>query len=199
MSRNKMFSRRNKLQAGKVERLRVTAGTFRGQKLDSPRSGAVHPMGSREKLALFNLLQPYLNAESRVLDLYAGSGALGIEALSRGVKEVTFVEKHPQVAEIIRSNLAKLGLDNSNIRILVQDAAKAAELLQNTQFDIIISDPPYNDFSTVATGLFAKLLSKDGILVLSQSKDSALAEFDGLELLKTRSYAGARISIYRRS
>ncbi len=87
--------------------LRVLSGRFKGIRLDSPRSTLAHPMGSREKIALFNMLQPYLEG-AKVLDIYAGSGALGIEALSRGAESVVFVEKSPQISQVIKQNVQQI-------------------------------------------------------------------------------------------
>lgn len=205
--------------------LRVTSGTFRGQVITSPGETGVHPMGSREKLALFNLLQPYLFASSRVLDAYAGSGALGVEVLSRGAKNLTFVEKNPKVARLIEQNLAKLKIPDSSTKVLAASVEKAVKILPDSSFDIIIADPPYNNFSINSIELLTKLLRNGGILALSHpkieqkvnpikaqtnkiresrktqdkvlsSKNPPAPELPGLKLLKTRTYAAAQLSIY---
>lgn len=91
----------------KTTDLYVIAGRYKGAKLLSPHQTSTHPMGNRAKNALFNLLQPYL-AGATVLDAYAGTGALGIEALSRGARNVVFVEKSPRVAQILATNYAQI-------------------------------------------------------------------------------------------
>lgn len=106
--------------------LKVVSGQFRGIALESPQSPGTHPMGSREKLALFNMLQSYL-ADATVLDAYAGTGALGIEALSLGAKSVIFVEKWPKAAQIIRQNLQKIAQNTPEIE------AKTQVLVENCQ------------------------------------------------------------------
>lgn len=178
--------------------LRITSGAFRGQTFSSPHDRTVHPMGSREKLALFNLLQPYLTTTSRVLDAYAGSGALGFEALSRGAAEVVFVEQNPKIAKIIAQNSEKLRLLPSSFKILTMAVEKAVNELSNERFDTIIADPPYNNFSVSAIELLAKLLDDEGILALSHPKTIDPPVINGIELQKTRTYAAATISIYRK-
>ena len=155
----------------------------------SPNSKLTHPMGAREKLALFNMIADYL-PEAMVLDAYAGSGALGIEALSRGAKYAVFVEKSPRIAQIIRKNLAELWLTE-----VAEVHNKGAEsFLPADEFDIIIADPPYDDFDTLGVENLAKFLKKTGVLVLSHPGEAQ--EISGLKLNKTRKYAAARISIY---
>ena len=88
-----------------MENIKITSGKYRGRTIKSPNSKLTHPMGAREKLAMFNMISEYLSG-AVVLDVYAGSGALGIEALSRGASYAMFVEKNPQIAQVIRRNLA---------------------------------------------------------------------------------------------
>ena len=207
--------------------LRVIAGKFKGQKVLSPQSQLTHPMGSREKLALFNMLQPYLSG-ARVLDIYAGSGALGIEALSRGASEVTFVEKSPQIARILSQNLQQIagkghleapddvlssesrssaGQKNAlnlaeNLvlyQILNQDAR---DFEQNPAyqgyFDLIIADPPYDGLDIAEIAELPKLLRTEGILALSFPFAQGVPELPELELQTARKYAAAGIAIYRK-
>ena len=170
-----------------MENIKITSGKFRGQNIKSPNSKLTHPMGSREKLALFNMISEYLPG-ANVLDAYAGSGALGIEALSHGARKVIFIEKSPKVSKIIKENLANLGLKEN---VWVGDTSKF-----NTDdfFDIIIADPPYNDFGTDGVKNLINFLRKSGVLVLSHPEKAP--EIEGLELRKTRQYASAHISVY---
>ena len=200
--------------------IRITSGSLRGRALISPRSAETHPMGSREKLALFNMLiaelplAAPLTADSpqikspqsefqnlRILDAYAGSGALGIEALSRGAESVVFVEKSAKIAKIIRSNLSKLGLEKQgnviceNIANFVTKNTSKGKSTHNNQFDLILADPPYDYFNPDEISDLATLLTPEGILALSHPGEAP--EFKNLTLLKTRSYARAHISLYR--
>ena len=168
--------------------VKITSGELRGRKIETPGEGT-HPMGAREKLALFNMIADALPG-ARVLDLYAGSGALGIEAISRGAKEVVFVEKNPSAARIIKSNLANLG-------VLGQVWAKdVRDFSARNVFDIVIADPPYDNFNPEEMSGLSELLADRGVLVLSHPGEAP--DLDGLRLLKTRGYAGARISVYQK-
>lgn len=169
--------------------IKITSGIFRGRNIKSPKSSLTHPMGAREKLALFNMIVDDLPG-SLVLDAFAGSGALGIEALSRGASEVVFVEKNASVSKIIRQNLETLGIQ---AEIFVGDVVNfAAEQL----FDVILADPPYDNFDPKKIINLPKFLKKDGVLALSHPGEAP--EIPGVKLEKTRKYAQAHISIYKR-
>ena len=169
--------------------MQVISGIYRGKNLKSPQSDKTHPMGSREKLALFNILLPYLE-NAVVLDAFAGTGALGIEALSRGAAAVTFVEKDHKVTKTLRENVADINgatIVEKNIESFVAEPES---------FDLIIADPPYNNFDTGAIESLLSFLKPNGILALSHPGDAPA--FNGLELIKSRNYAGATISIYQK-
>lgn len=133
---------------GQATDLRVLAGRYKGTVLASPHSDRTHPMGAREKNALFNMIQPYL-AGAHVLDLFAGSGALGIEALSRGAAAAILVEKSPQIARIAQQNLARVDMDleRGQAKVFAEDALKFARTRPyQAFFDLIFIDPPYDGF-----------------------------------------------------
>lgn len=166
--------------------VRITSGNYRGRSILTPGEGT-HPMGERERLALFNMVTAKI-AGGRVLDAFAGSGALGIEAFSRGASTVTFVEKSPKAAKIIRENLKNLGIQAD---VIISDAGKYST---DSSFDLILADPPYDHFDTIILPNLAKLLDKSGIFVLSHPGEAP--EVEGLKLLDSRKYAGATISLY---
>ena len=170
--------------------VKITSGTYRGQEILTPGAGT-HPMGAREKLALFNMIAPELPG-AKVLDAFAGSGALGIEALSRGAESVVFVEKSPVAARIIKKNLDKLNL-NSNVEVVTADIEK---YYSDKLFDIILADPPYDNFDAAKVQNLAGFLGESGILILSHPGDAPT--LNGAALQKTNTYAGAKISIYRK-
>ena len=146
-------------------------------------------MGAREKLALFNMISDYLPG-AVVLDAYAGSGALGIEALSRGASYATFVEKNHHAAQTIRKNLTNLDLTTvSSVHECSVEKFSAPE-----KFDIIFADPPYDNFKAAEVNDLSAFLKKAGVLILSHPGDAP--KLDGLALQKTKAYANARISIY---
>ncbi|MBR3131880.1 16S rRNA (guanine(966)-N(2))-methyltransferase RsmD [Candidatus Saccharibacteria bacterium] len=171
-----------------MENIRITSGIYRGRIIESPRSKLVHPMGAREKLALFNMIQNFLPGAA-VLDAFSGSGALGIEALSRGAKEVVFVEKNPKISQVIKRNLEKMGLE---AKIVTTDAKK---FTTDKEFGVIIADPPYDSFEIDGVLSLTKYLKDGGILVLSHPGSAPV--IPDLKLTDTRKYAQANISIYR--
>ncbi len=193
-------------RGSKVSDLRVLAGIFKGVKLKTPQNGATHPMGSREKLALFNMIQAYVPG-AIVLDAYAGSGALGIEALSRGAAEVSLVESDRRACEAIQQNIgtvlqryaAKSAVGDENFRIdlypeKITETARRRDF--KGYFSLILADPPYDGFDVVEVAKIAKLLQTGGILALSFPFEAGAPEIPGLVLLTQRKYARAGIAIY---
>lgn len=175
--------------------MNIISGHLKNYKISTPEDNSFHPMGSREKLALFNMISSYLPS-SVVLDAFAGSGAIGLESLSLGAKKVVFLEKNPKIAKNLRQNLENLPPEfKESTSIVVNDATKFAS---DESFDIIIADPPYDDFRPKSLENIINFLKKDGILVLSSPKSLPVPTFPDLELEKTRTYAAAAISIYRK-
>lgn len=169
--------------------LRVIAGSLKGRKLISPRSSATHPMGAREKNALFNMIDV---AGKRVLDAYAGSGALGVEALSRGASNVTFVENHHPAVSTIKQNLADLDLAAEVF------PGKVADFIaeQPAPFDVIIADPPYDKIDLAEIANLSTLLNNGGTLALSSPASQPTPEIPGLAPVSSHTYAEARITIF---
>ncbi len=118
--------------------MRIIGGKYRGKKLQSPADSAVRPTLDRVRETLFNILQ-FRVPECRFLDLFAGSGAIGIEAYSRGAREVVFVEKQKEHVRLLRNNLASV---RAECLVLQEDAILACKHLQGS-FDLIYLDPPY--------------------------------------------------------
>jgi 16S rRNA (guanine966-N2)-methyltransferase len=121
--------------------LRIIAGEFKGRRLKAPAGRSVRPTGDRVKEAWFSILQQAI-PDARVLDLFAGSGALGFEALSRGAAQVDFVENHKASLAIIRENVAALKAE-ARITIHRSDAMRFAERLAAGAYDVAFADPPY--------------------------------------------------------
>lgn len=175
--------------------LTVVGGQYRGFKLQSPQDQHTHPMGAREKNALFNRLAGRL-AGAKVLDAYAGSGALAAEALSRGAAEVVLVEKAPKVAAVAQRNLAQLAPQAKNWRVETSTVSEFAERATET-FDLIIADPPYDRLDLAELSQVARLLALDGVFVLSHPRKLTPPQFTGLEQISSKSYAGATITFYQ--
>lgn len=122
--------------------VRIIAGTFRSRPLQAPAGMATRPTSDRLRETLFNVLAPRI-ASAAFLDLYAGSGAVGIEALSRGAARVTFVERAPAALKVLRANLASLGL-TAGLNIHTASAASFLRKPQPAAFDLVFLDPPYD-------------------------------------------------------
>lgn len=152
--------------------MRVIAGTARGTRLTAPKGLEVRPTLDRVREALFSILGPRLE-EARFLDLFAGTGANGIEALSRGARAAVFVENDPRSIEAIRHNLetTRLGAFATCLRALLPGAL--AELGRKEQpFDLVFADPPYafSDYERLLLGLEeGGLVAQDGIIVVEHA------------------------------
>ncbi len=167
-------------------RIKITGGNYSGRAIKTPGLDT-HPMGERERLALFNMLFDYI-PDSVILDAFSGSGALGIEALSRGASSVVFVEKNPKACQVIRENLKKLGL---SAEVIKNDVVN---FTTDTPFDVILADPPYDRFEISEVKHLLQFIKSGGLLVLSHPGE--VPELPDMEFLKTRKYAGANISIF---
>lgn len=199
-------ARNNSISAS--SNLRVISGRYRGRTLQSPRDERTHPMGAREKLALFNMVNV---EQATVLDAFAGSGALGIEALSRGATEAVFVENNAKVAAVIKQNLQALNIDSPSGEdyspaktpktvIFIEKVAKFAENPQFSQyFDVIFADPPYDKVNPEELSGLADLLKPSGTLALSSPAEQGNIELPELQLISTHIYARAQITIYRKN
>lgn len=175
--------------------IKITSGEFRGRSIKSPDSAATHPMGAREKLALFNMISEYLPG-AFVLDAFAGSGALGIEALSRGAEFVVFIEKDPHACKVINDNLQALGLTPSRGGVLQYDIYRVLKTATD-RWSLVIADPPYDEYDEEKIKVLARVVADPGgVFVLSHPGEPP--EMPGLKLLKTRQYAAAHISVYMR-
>lgn len=121
--------------------MRVISGKYRGKRLASPADERVRPTTDRIKETLFNILSSRGGLYGNVLDLFAGSGALGIEALSRGAEHAVFVDKDPDSVRLVKANLAHVGIEDAEV--YNTDYRVALKKLQGRQFDFIFLDPPY--------------------------------------------------------
>jgi 16S rRNA (guanine(966)-N(2))-methyltransferase RsmD len=176
----------------------VTAGEFRGRRLRAPKGDATRPTSDRVRESLFAWL-PDL-ADAAVLDLYAGTGALGIEALSRGARSAVFVERARPALAALGANLADLALSDVT-RVLRSDARAALARLarENARYDAIFMDPPYGAADALevlrAIGESA-LLAPQGILVFETSRRHPPGDAPGLARAGERSYGDTRVVCY---
>jgi 16S rRNA (guanine966-N2)-methyltransferase len=169
--------------------MRIIAGTHRGQRIAAPTGRDTRPTSDRVRENAFNLIGPVDDAD--VLDLFAGSGAMGLEALSRGAASATFVESSREACRVIDANLDKLRLRGT---VLQQDAVRAAQADRRT-YDLILCDPPYDfDRARLAPHL-ARLLRPDGLLVWESAGREEPPQVPGLEERTSRKYGSARLTL----
>ena len=186
--------------------MRVIAGTYRSRILKSLKGLALRPTSDKLRETLFNVLGSGV-VGSRFVDLYAGTGAIGIEALSRGAAEAAFVENHPPAAALIRRNLETLGI-RTGVTVLMMDALRGLEKLASRQksssasFDFIFLDPPYaaaKDYARVLEFLgSANLLALGGIVIAEHRRSFNLPEEVGaLRRYRVLKQGDAALSFYR--
>jgi 16S rRNA (guanine966-N2)-methyltransferase len=170
--------------------VRIIAGSRRGHRIAAPKGRETRPTSDRVRENAFNLIGPVDDAE--VLDLFAGSGALGLEALSRGAARATFVENEREACRVIGANLEKLELRGI---VICQDVLRAVAQ-EHRRYDLVLCDPPYDfDGARLAPHL-ARLLADDGVLVWETSGRLEAPEAPGLRQRTTRRYGSARLTLF---
>lgn len=146
--------------------MRIISGKYKNRELESPNSSTTHPMGERERLAIFNMLlsnlPDYSFENKTILDLFAGTGSLGLEALSRGARSATFVENNTKTLACLKENL-------KNVPDATISKANAFDFETNELFDIVFVDPPYDKFPDNIE-VFKKYLNPYGVMVISSPK-----------------------------
>jgi 16S rRNA (guanine(966)-N(2))-methyltransferase RsmD len=164
--------------------MRVIAGSLKGRRLDSPDWEGLRPTSDRLRETLFNVLAPRIGGV-RVLDGYAGTGALGIEALSRGASHVTFVDQDRRACALIRHNLDRCGIADG-YAIIQTTVLQAIERLRGEPaFDVILFDPPYATDIQDALEHVGEIVRPDGVVVLEHARKSAPPMSPG-RLMRTR-------------
>lgn len=184
--------------------MRIIAGKYRGRKLKSPPTLATRPTSDRLRETLFNVLAPRIES-SRFLDLCAGTGAVGIEALSRGASQVTFVDQSRRMCPLIEANLETLEIED-DFKVVT---AEASDFLRKfvkevtSPFDIIFFDPPYAaDYETVLDFIGAhatRLLADGGVMIVEHDKKKELREEAGqLRRYRVVRQGDSALSFYER-
>jgi 16S rRNA (guanine966-N2)-methyltransferase len=172
--------------------VRIIAGTHRGARIAAPKGIATRPTGDRVREAAFNLIGPVDDA--RVLDLFAGSGAMGLEALSRGAGSVVFVESDRAACRAIADNLARLRLTGARIE---QGDALWALRRETRTYDLVLVDPPYEAWADLEPRLaepLARVLAPDGLLVVETGARTEPSL--PLHLRTSRRYGSARLTLF---
>lgn len=173
--------------------MRIIAGSLKGRRLAAPDAGdlTVRPTSDRAREALFSILQAW--PEGPFLDLFAGSGAVGLEAWSRGYRPVVLLERHPKALACLRANAR-----GTDVRILSLDVRRGLDACGG-DFRIVFADPPYADsleqFRHLATGL-AQRLVPGGLLVWETERRTDLPELPGLRAVDDRTYGTARFRFF---
>lgn len=181
--------------------MRIIGGKHRGRVLAEFKGEAIRPTADRVKESVFNILSREI-AGARVLDLFCGSGALGLECISRGAKEAVFNDCSKDSVAVLTANIKKLG-EGEVCTVRTLDYLSCLSVLQG-KFDIVFLDPPYRfDYGVKAAQEIArrKLLSEDGVIVYERDKpfEKIVAESFGLRVADVRKYGKTYVSFLRKS
>jgi 16S rRNA (guanine966-N2)-methyltransferase len=185
--------------------MRVVSGRFKGRILKAPGDAALRPTSDKVRQAIFNILEHagfaagFSVEGARVVDLFAGTGALGLEALSRGAKYCLFIEDAAESRAIIRENVEALGLTGAS-KIWRRDATNLGALDTLAPFDLAFLDPPYRKgllapaLKGLATGGW---LNANALVIAETAEDETMPTIDGYEMLDDRVYGDTRIAFMR--
>ena len=181
--------------------MRIIAGAYKGRRLVTPRGETTRPTADQVRIALLDTLMPWL-PEARVLDLFAGAGGVGLEALSRGAAHATFVERDARAVHALRANVTALGVARA-ARVVRDDVRRALQTLSRDgeRFDVVFLDPPYDgdDVATTLDALGVELLA-DGAVVVAQhlTKRAPPTSVGGLTAFRARRFGETTLTFFRR-
>ena len=178
--------------------IRLISGTYGGRKIEAPSADnrRIHPMGERIRNAVFNSLGARLDG-ARVLDAFAGTGAVGLEALSRGAESAVFIEKDRIAQKILAANVETLGAA-SRAKLVKTSVSKWCETYDGPEFSLIFADPPYYDPQGSSVARLSETLADDGMMIVSWPEKEASLVIEGLDSIDERVYAGAKIIFYQK-
>lgn len=183
--------------------MRIVGGRFKGHGLSGPRGDGTRPTSDRVRESIFNILahgiEGFTLDGARVMDLFAGTGALGFEALSRGARFCQFVDDSVEARGVIRRNADALGVIGQ-CKIWRRDAARLGPCAPQTPFDLIFADPPYGKglgAAALAAIAGGQWLAAGGVVVLEEADKAELPPVAGLGLLDVRSYGDTQVRFYR--
>jgi len=178
--------------------MRIIGGKIKGRKLSSVKHQRIRPTSERVRESIFDILSFFVKG-ANVLDLFSGTGALGIEALSRGAKRVVFIEKSSKATKLLKENVNKLGLKEVTM-ILPLEIEKGLKNLSKKGeiFDIIFMDPPY-DKGLIKPTLYKiidfGILKKEGVIVVEHTARERPSPIFGLEIIKEKHYGDTFITL----
>lgn len=182
--------------------MRIVGGRHRGAALAGPKTMAIRPTTDRLRETLFNVLAHAMDdpvTDARVLDLFSGTGALGLEALSRGARFVLFVEESAEARGLIRANVEKLGQTGAT-KIWRRDATRLGPLSGIEPFDLVFLDPPYGrglGEKALAAARAGGWLADGALCVLEEAADAPFERPEGFDLVDDRDYGEARVRFLR--
>jgi 16S rRNA (guanine966-N2)-methyltransferase len=177
--------------------MKILAGTFRGRPISQPATRAVRPLSEKVRAALFDVVGDPTGLA--VLDAYAGSGAAGFEALSRGALMVDAIEANQRVARTIGANARELGLNLTYIlhTLTVETwLASPAQQPPTGRYGLIIADPPYAQLDNDVLNRLAQFLAPEGVMAVSHSSRLTLPTLESTQLVKTKTYGDTSLSFY---
>ena len=180
--------------------MKVISGSLKGKNIEGYDIIGTRPTMDRVKESMFAMIQDYLK-NSTVLDLFAGSGSLGIEAISNGAKLCYFIDNNNEVIKILNKNISNLKIEN-NTKIILSDWKKSLNDFsnQNIKFDLIFLDPPYDYdvYEKILTKVSTlNLLNKDGLIILEHHNLNLKDNYDNLSLYKQKKYGNKSVNIYK--
>jgi 16S rRNA (guanine966-N2)-methyltransferase len=175
--------------------MRIIAGERKGHTIFAPKGFETRPTSDRVRENVFNIVAPWVEG-ARVLDLYAGSGAMGLEALSRGAAAVVFVEADANAVRTIERNLDKIRLTGATVLRTGASTGLMQEANAGRKYDLVLADPPYTmtDFEPLGRYL-PRVLAEDGLLVL-ESSARIQPELPGLGVRTSRKYGSTRVTVF---
>ena len=184
--------------------MRIVGGAFRGRALATPRSDAIRPTSDRTREAVFNVIAhnwPERLEGARVLDLFSGTGALGLEALSRGAAQCLFIEESAEGRGLIRTNIEEFGLQG-RARIFRRDATRLGEAGTIAPFDLVFADPPYGKGlaeRALESALAGGWLKPDALVVVEEAASSPFQPVEGFDVLQRREWGETSVTFAART
>ena len=176
--------------------MRVIAGKLKGRQFDAPAGHRTHPMGDKQRGALFNVLGDLDGLT--VLDAFAGSGALPIEAISHGAVSAVAIDNDLEAYKTINRNLEQLDL-KGQITVMMKNIGGWSRNNQHKQFDIVMADPPYDDINPTTLQRLTGNVRGGGLFVLSWPASEPVRDFPGMRTLTAKQHAGAQLVFYRKN
>lgn len=189
--------------------MRIIAGEFRGRPIDAPKGCDTRPTTDRVRESLMSMIYSARGTfeDARVLDVFAGSGALGLEALSRGAAKACFLEQDAKAAAVIKRNVEVLGLGAPTVQIIATDSYKAGMRLQGMTFDLVFLDPPYahephDVFRLIANLRDAGVLDQDALVSYEYDTKNSLpveevAKGFDITFVKRKAFGDTTIEVFR--